>query len=215
MIHKLLQYIVWILVRSLVKSYKFKVQGLENIEKAKALNPKRSYIFSAWHGQVLCGMSYHAWTEPFLTLSSRSKDGDYAAYVAQKMNFVAIRGSSRKKNKDKGGKEAMMQYIDGLNAGTSAGITVDGPKGPYQECKIGIVVIAAKSGAPILPMICLPNSYWGFNSWDKFKVPKYFSTINVLFGEPIHIPAESTPEELETYRASVTAAMKKLEADFK
>ena len=215
MIHKLLQYLVWIIVRNLVKSYKFKVIGLENIEKAKVLNPKRSYVFSVWHGQVLSGMSYHAWTEPFLTLSSRSKDGDYAAYVAQKMNFVAIRGSSRKKNKDKGGKEAMMQYIDGLKAGMSAGITVDGPKGPYHECKIGIVVIAAQSGAPILPMICLPNSYWQFNSWDKFKVPKPFTTINILFGEPMLIPAESTPEQLENYRASVTAAMKKLEADFK
>ena len=215
MIHKLLQYIVWLIIGTLVKTYKFKAYGLENKEKAKAHHPKRAFIFSVWHGQVLSGMAYHAWTEPFLILASRSKDGDYAAYVAQKMNFIPVRGSSRKKNKDKGGKEAMVQYVEGLKAGNSAGITVDGPKGPNEDCKIGIVLIAQQSGAAILPTIGLPKSYWQFNSWDKFKIPKPFTTITILYGEPVTVPFESTPEELEAKRVEVTQAMKKLEADFK
>lgn len=215
MIHKFLQFIIWIIVRSLVKTYKFNVINLENREKTRALNPNRAFIFAVWHGQVLSAMSYHAWTEPFLILASRSKDGDYAAYVASKMNFVPVRGSSKKKNKDKGGKEAMLEFIAKLKLGTSAGLTVDGPKGPNQECKVGVVIMSKESRAAILPTVCLPNSYWQFNSWDKFKIPKPFTTINVIYGEPMLIPAEATPEEIESYRFQISDVMKKLEADFK
>lgn len=215
MLHKILQYLIWTIIRALVSTYKFKVVNLENKEKARGMNPNRAFIFAVWHGQVLSAMSYHAWTEPFLILASRSKDGDYAAFVAKKMNFVPVRGSSKKKNKDKGGKEALIEFIEKLKLGTSAGLTVDGPKGPNQECKVGAILMSKESQAAILPTVCLPNSYWQFNSWDKFKIPKPFTTINVIYGDPLLIPADATPEQVEAYRFEVSDVMKKLEADFK
>lgn len=215
MIHKLLQRIVWLIVKCLVSTYKHEIINLEYREKARAMNPSRSFLFAVWHGQVLSAMSYHAWTEPYLILASRSKDGDFAAFVGQKMNYVPVRGSSKKKNKDKGGKEAMFEYIAKLKAGTSGGITIDGPKGPNQVAKVGVVVIAKQSGAAILPTVSLPKSYWEFNSWDRFKIPKPFSTLRIIYGEPIKVPFESTPEEVEDYRIQLTEVMKKLEADFK
>lgn len=215
MIHQLLQYIVWLIVKALVSTYKHEVTNLEFREKARSMNPMRSFIFAVWHGQVLSAMSYHAWTEPYLILASRSKDGDYAAYVASKMNFVPVRGSSRKKNKDKGGKEALFEFIAKLKKGVSAGLTIDGPKGPNQVAKAGVIVMSQQSGAAILPAICLPKSYWQFNSWDKFKIPKPFTTIRVIYGEPMVIPSDATPEQIDGYRLQLTEDMKKLEADFK
>lgn len=155
-------------------------------------------------------MSGHAWTEPYLALSSRSKDGDYAAYVSEKMGFVAVRGSSKKKNIDKGGKEAIREYVEKLNLGISGGLTVDGPKGPRQVCKIGIVLMSQETGAPILPVVGIASSYWEFSSWDRFKIPKPFSKILMVYGEPILTPKNATAEDLEKVREQVTNSLKEL-----
>ena len=90
-------------------------------------------------------------------------------------------------------------------------MTVDGPKGPRQKCKIGIVLMAQETGAPILPVVGLASSYWEFNSWDRFKVPRPFSKIKMIYGEPILVPANSTPEQLESISEQVTHALKELE----
>jgi lysophospholipid acyltransferase (LPLAT)-like uncharacterized protein len=157
MLHSLLKRLIWIAIRSLVSTYRITVLGREFKEKAQSLNSKSSFIFAVWHEQVVSVMTGHAWSEPYLALSSRSKDGDYAAYVSEKMGFVAVRGSSKKKNVDKGGKEALREYIEKLSQGISGGLTVDGPKGPRQKCKIGIVLMSQESGAPILPVVGLQN----------------------------------------------------------
>ncbi len=157
-------------------------------------------------------MSGHAWTSPYLALSSRSKDGDYAAYVSEKMGFVAVRGSSKKKGVDKGGKEVLQEYITKLGEGISGGLTVDGPKGPRQKCKIGAVLMSFESGAPILPVIGLANSYWEFNSWDRFKLPRPFAKIHMIYGAPIIISPESTPEDLERACDLVTNSLIELES---
>ncbi|MBA2403226.1 MAG: lysophospholipid acyltransferase family protein [Bdellovibrionales bacterium] len=197
-------------MRSLIATYRIEVRGQEQREKAKKLNPKGSFVFAVWHEQVVSVLSAHAWTQPYLALSSRSKDGDYAAFVSEKMGFVAVRGSSRKRNVDKGGKEAIQEYVAKLNQGISGGLTVDGPKGPRQKCKVGAVLIAQQTGAPILPVVGIANRYWEFNSWDKFKIPKPFANIVMLYGEPVVVEADASPERIEQICNQVSEDLKNL-----
>lgn len=206
--HTLLQHIIWFFIKALICTYKMEIRGTEHRDKARKMHPKGSFIFALWHEQVIAVMNGHAFTEPYLALASKSKDGDYAAFVAKKMGFVPVRGSSRKKNrKDKGGSEALIEYVINLRNGTSGGLTVDGPKGPRHQCKPGIVVMSQKSGAPILPVAAVAKSYWEFNSWDKFKVPKPFTKIIMTYGEPIlvdaEIPSEKIPEICEQVNQSL------------
>jgi lysophospholipid acyltransferase (LPLAT)-like uncharacterized protein len=212
-LHVCLKNVLWFVIKALVSTYNIDVRGKEHAEKAKSLNPNGSFVFAVWHEQVVSVMSGHAWTEPYLTLSSRSKDGDYAAHVAEKMGFVAVRGSSRKRNKDKGGKEAIQEYVVKINQGISGGLTVDGPKGPRQQCKPGAAIIASQTGAPILPVVGIANRYWEFNSWDKFKIPKPFAKIVMLYGTPIQVPASASQEQILEVCNQVTQALKKLEKD--
>ena len=212
MLHKILQRVLWLFIRTLISTYKLEIQGKENYDKAVAMNPDKSLIFTLWHEDVVSGMVNHAWTKPFAVLSSKSKDGDYAAYISKKMGFTPVRGSSRKKNKDKGGSEAIQLFVTNLKAGNSIGLTVDGPKGPRQVCKIGAALVAQKTGAPILPMIGKSSSHWVFNSWDQFKLPKPFAKLTVVYAEPIMVPASATPEELEGYCQKVGDSMKRLAA---
>lgn len=208
--HKLLQNLVWLVIRLLISTYKTEVRGLEHREKAKKLSPNGSFIFVMWHEQVISCMNGHRNTEPYLALASRSKDGDYAAFVARKMGFTPVRGSSNKKRQDKGGKEAMAIYVDKLKEGISGGITVDGPKGPRHKCKPGAVVMAKLTGASILPVVGVAARYWEFNSWDKFKIPKPFSKIILCYGAPIQIEADASDERVNQICEEVNQALIKL-----
>jgi len=209
-LHELLKRIIWLIIKALVSTYRVTITGVEYREAASKVHPKGSFIFAVWHEQVVSVMYGHAWTKPYLALSSRSKDGDYAAFVSEKMGFVAVRGSSKKKNVDKGGKEVLKEYISKLGEGISGGLTVDGPKGPRQKCKIGAVIMSQESGAPILPVVGIASSYWEFNSWDKFKIPKPFSKIHMVYGAPILVGKDSTPEELQMSCDLVTDSLVKL-----
>jgi lysophospholipid acyltransferase (LPLAT)-like uncharacterized protein len=179
--------------------------------KARTLSPHGSFVFAVWHEQVVSALCGHAWTEPYLTLTSRSKDGDYAAFVSKKLGFVSVRGSSKRRNKDKGGKEAIQEYVTKMNQGVSGGITVDGPKGPRQKCKAGIVLISMQTQSPILPVVGIASNYWEFNSWDKFKIPKPFAKIILQYGEPIQINQDASPEQVEEVCELVSNALKELE----
>lgn len=210
--HLFLQHILWYIVKMLFYSYRIEIKGIGNRENAKKLNPKGAFIFAVWHEQVVSVLRGHAWTEPYLALSSRSRDGDYAAFVSEKMGFVAVRGSSKNRRKEnKGGKEALQEYVTKMNLGQSGGITVDGPKGPRQKCKVGVVLIAQQTGAAVLPVIGLANRYWEFNSWDKFKIPKPFAKIVMTYGEPILVPSDATPERITEISDYVSEVLKKLE----
>lgn len=198
MVTTILKTFIWFLIRSLIATYRFHFFQTENKDKAIKINPNGSYLMAIWHEHVLGIMAAHAWTEPLLALASRSKDGDYAAYVAKKLGFTPVRGSSKKKGKDKGGKEALQIYIEGLSKGLRGGLTVDGPKGPRRECKPGVAIIAKETRAPILPTASHFHSCWEFNkSWDKFKIPKPFSRIDIIYGEPITVPSSATNEEID------------------
>lgn len=211
LIHSLLQNVLWLIIKSLVKSYRIEVRNDHFRQEAQTMGPHKTFVFALWHEQVLAVMSGQAWTEPYLALASRSKDGDYAAYVAKKLGFTPVRGSSRNRRGEKGGKEALIEYISNLKAGKSGGITVDGPKGPRHKCKPGVVFIAQQTGSPILPIAGFASSYWEFNTWDRMKIPKPFAKIVVVYGSPISVSAQSDEQMIASACEQVEKSLLDLE----
>ncbi|MFZ4713351.1 MAG: lysophospholipid acyltransferase family protein [Bacteriovoracaceae bacterium] len=198
MFHYLLKRAIYLFVKSLMITYRYKWTGMDHRQMAIAAHPKGSFIVPVWHGQVFGILTAHAGTAPFLVMASRSKDGDFAAYVSEKFGFIPVRGSSRKGTVDKGGKEAMELYVEKLKVGNLGGITVDGPKGPAFVCKPGIVIIASKAQCMILPISASCSQSFRFQkSWDKFQIPLPFSRILLSHAAPIPVPANANPEEIE------------------
>lgn len=196
MIHLLLQHLVWFIVRSLMLTWRYEKVGLENLEKARRAHPQGAFLQAFWHEHLLAYSTAQAWSGPFLGMVSRSKDGDYAAFLLKKMGFTAVRGSSRKRGKDKGGQAAMEHFVTELLKGASGGLTVDGPKGPRHVCKPGIVIIASETGALIVPGTAVGRTYWEFKSWDRFKIPRPFTTVRVIYGEPVAVRPNLSQSEL-------------------
>ena len=86
---------------------------------------------------------------------------------------------------------------------------VDGPRGPRNHVNRGVAVLSERAGAPILPTLVLPSRRWFLaKTWDRFQVPKPFSRVSLIFGEPI-LPREG--EDGEALRLRVSRAMNALE----
>ncbi|MFN3822022.1 MAG: lysophospholipid acyltransferase family protein, partial [bacterium] len=75
-----------------------------------------------------------------------------------------------------------------LRAGRIVAIFPDGPTGPRHQLKEGVIQLAKRSGAPILPISYSARPAKIFNSWDQFMVMLPFSRGVLIIGEPITIP---------------------------
>ena len=138
-------------------------------------------------------------------LISTSRDGDLVAALIERSGYGTIRGSSSRK-----GVIALRQLVDALAVGSNVLFTPDGPRGPVYEASQGVVFLAKKTGAPIVPIHIEYSSYWRLKSWDRFFLPKPFANLRAIFGAPIQIGATPAPRDFENERMRLQNAMMNL-----
>lgn len=86
------------------------------------------------------------------------------------------------------GQEAAVRLVDFLKEGCSTVMMPDGPAGPPKVLKKGVLHMALQSGIPIVPLrILTPRQIVLKNTWEGKRVPLPFSTIRVVYGEPISV----------------------------
>jgi lysophospholipid acyltransferase (LPLAT)-like uncharacterized protein len=129
---------------------------------------------------------------------SRSRGGDLIADVCRRLNFRPVRGSSFR-----GGREALAAMITELSVHPVAVHALDGPGGLRGVIKPGLIRMDQLSGAPIIPVYISVNRAWVLGSWDRFLIPKPFSTVRVRWDKPIAVPAELDDALFETIRLDV------------
>ena len=100
------------------------------------------------------------------------------AFKYLEMNVIL--GSSMK-----GGMQAFRKMIKCIQNGESIAITPDGPKGPKETVKEGIIKLAQITGIPIVPLVWstkkfkLINSLLFCNTFSLFKRCLYFWKTNI------------------------------------
>ncbi|CAN5530056.1 lysophospholipid acyltransferase family protein [soil metagenome] len=167
--------------------------------------PMPRYIGALWHNRLL--LLPHV-IRRFLpqrhgaALISASRDGALLADLVQRFGFDVVRGSSSRK-----GVTAMLQLADVMANGRDAVITPDGPRGPAYEIGPGIVFLAQKAAAAVVPINMEYSSYWRLRSWDRFVLPRPFSTVRVIFGVPHVVRATTSDEEFESERIRLQDAL--------
>jgi lysophospholipid acyltransferase (LPLAT)-like uncharacterized protein len=169
---------------------------------------RQPVIFAIWHNRLL--MLPRVFDPVFPTrqsfgLISASRDGDFIATFIERSGYGTIRGSSSRK-----GVLALRQLVDTLAADGNVLLTPDGPRGPVYQASPGIVFLAQKSGAPIVPIHMEYSSCWRMKSWDRFVVPRPFAKLRAIFGAPVHIPPLKDSEEFERERLRLQNAMMSL-----
>jgi hypothetical protein len=150
---------------------------------------KQNYVLAFWHGTMLLPWFLHR-DDGFAALTSKSKDGDLLAKQLKHWKYKVVRGSS-----SKGGDVALGIMVDLAKNGYSVSITPDGPRGPEFEFKAGAVIIAKKSGVPVVLMGIGIKSKKKLKSWDKFQIPDPFSSVKVIYSDPVYVDANLSYDE--------------------
>ena len=152
-------------------------------------------IVAFWHGRLLM-MPFAYRGERVTILISQHRDGEYIARIARWLGFSVVRGSATR-----GGAVAFKQLIQALRDGWHVGITPDGPKGPRQRVKSGVIELARLTGMPILPVAFGAWPRTLLKSWDHFLVPHPFGRAVYVWGEPLYVPAEADTVAVEKFQS--------------
>jgi lysophospholipid acyltransferase (LPLAT)-like uncharacterized protein len=99
-----------------------------------------------------------------------------------------------------------------MRAGCPAAFTIDGPRGPRYVAKMGAVLLAKKTGNPVLPFSIAAERFWeAAKSWDRPQIPKPFSRASVFIGAPIDVPADADEALLNAKRDELQASLDELD----
>jgi lysophospholipid acyltransferase (LPLAT)-like uncharacterized protein len=161
----------------------------------------RPVVFVLWHGRLLSG-TYHQRGKGLVALISEHRDGEYIARVVERWGYGTVRGSSTR-----GGTRALRGLVHQLRAGRSVVVTPDGPRGPREQLKPGALLIAQMAGAPVIPVATGADRAWWIEGWDRFQIPKPFSRVRIVYGEPIEVPRRTTSAEIDALGARVEEAL--------
>lgn len=145
----------------------------------------RPYVYAILHAQQ---MSFILFSDdrPVAAMVSASKDGDALVPLCRVRGVVPVRGSSRKRGKDKGGKKALTELIEHVKTRGPALLAVDGPRGPRNTVHWGITKLAFETDAFIVIAGVFPASRkLLLRSWDRTQLPRPFTTLHGRFGPPI------------------------------
>lgn len=171
-------------------------------------NPEiKPCIYAMWHAHQCC---IHGIKDKgnLNVLISRSVDGEIIARVVEKWGFKTVRGSKGKK----GAVEATMKLIERLKHNECAAMMVDGPRGPVEVVKDGVIKIAKMSGAPIIPTYWYSEDFTLLKlpSWDKFRYPFGYTRLLNLYAEPIYVDANNSDEQDEEARLKLQQSLEDL-----
>jgi len=158
----------------------------------------QAFIYAFWHESLLAPAKIRTRVRVMI---SQSADGELIAQVCRHLGLGTVRGSPKR-----GGAQAILELLrDGERSHWA--ITPDGPNGPRRQLKSGIVLLASHSGLPIVPLGVGFTRAWRAPSWDRFAVPRPFSTVVGVLGEPLAVPSDLDGDGIEYHRRRVEEAL--------
>ncbi len=121
------------------------------------------------------------------TMTSTSKDGQLIDFVIRKFGGETSKGSSTR-----GAVSALKGLIRLVKGGFNSSMAVDGPKGPIYQVKPGVFELAKLTNATIVPVGIASSSFFVFEkAWNKARLPKPFSRIEIYFSKPLDLNFEN------------------------
>jgi lysophospholipid acyltransferase (LPLAT)-like uncharacterized protein len=185
-----------------------RIRFVDKEHEDQFLRAGRPIIFAGLHEGLLY-LPFHFRDRDGVVMVSASRDGDLIADTMARFGLRAARGSSTR-----GGRtalDAMIREIRG-HPGCSAGIIVDGPRGPACVAKLGAVTLARETGLPIVPGAWAAHPAVHNPSWDRTIMPLPFARLVVAFEEAMFVPPDATFEQMERLRDELTRRLERARA---
>jgi len=178
---------------------------IEDRGKIRELVLSERLIGALWHNRLLLlpfAIRRFVPQRKGAALISASRDGAWLAKLVRRFGFEVVRGSSSRK-----GASAMLQLADVIAAGQDVVITPDGPRGPAYRPGGGIILLAQKTGAGVVPLNFEYSSCWRLRSWDRFVLPRPFAEVRFILGGRRVVLLTTSEEEFERERERLKSAM--------
>jgi len=179
-------------------TWRVKWEGSDNLAEAKKISDKVLYAF--WHSRLI-GLCYAHRFQQVGIMVSKSFDGEWISRLVTKIGYQVYRGSA-----SRDGSAGLLEMLKNMPGGDLA-LTVDGPRGPAEKVKYGVITLAAKAGLPIVPITILAKRAWRLKTWDRFMLPKPFSTITVLRGPHMTIPPDINKDDFKSFKVKIEKAI--------
>jgi lysophospholipid acyltransferase (LPLAT)-like uncharacterized protein len=143
------------------------------------------FILAFWH-RHLAMMPYVYRGSGVYVLTSRSRDGELMARTLERFGVGTVRGSS-----SRGGAMGLRGLLQIAARGADIAFTPDGPRGPAGEVKPGVLLAAAMSGLPLVPVAYAATRFRRLGTWDRMEIPLPFSRLEYVIGEPMAVERHS------------------------
>ena len=174
-------------------------------QKSNVINNKDQYIFCCWHNRLFLGPHLLPRNRIINALQSSHSDGMITSIAFKYLGMNVILGSSMK-----GGMQAFRKMVKCIKNGESIAITPDGPKGPKETVKEGVIKLAQITGIPIVPLVWSTKKFKIIDSWDNFVIPFPYSKGIYTFGKPIYVDKKISENNFEILRLEVESEIKRL-----
>jgi len=141
-------------------------------------------IYALWHSHVFFVPLFRTFERRAVSvLLSAHRDAQIVGVAARLRGIRLVFGSSTR-----GGARAYLQLLSVLQGGQSVVMTPDGPKGPAERVKSGVIRLAQQSGCAIVPVALASSRLHRLKSWDRSLLPLPFSKAVFELGAPLYCP---------------------------
>ena len=194
---------VYSLIRLLGPTLRYEVLGWHHAEKVHASGKR--IIWAFWHRVILPIVWWHR-HKGVVVMNTTAFDGQWTRKVIEWLGFGTAQGSS-----SRGGLRGLAVMARRLEQGVDCAFTIDGPRGPRYVAKPGPVMLARKSGCPVMVFhIGVDRGKTFTKTWDHFLLPAPFARAVILFAPPIYVRADAGPEMLEAKHAEMQRELERV-----
>lgn len=162
--------------------------------------PAGPCIFACLHRDILPAILHVRPARPVLMVSS-SPDGDILVRTLGERDFGFVRGSG-----EEHGGRAFLALCRLVEEGRSAGLAVDGPKGPFGQVRDGVILLARRTGRPIVPLRAQVRGAVSLDTWDRTVVPLPLGRVRMVAGAPLCVARDADESETARVRGILQAS---------
>lgn len=182
--------LVYSVIRILGPTLRYEVLGWHNAEDVYV--SRKQCIWAFWH-RVIIPIAWWRRNHGVVVMNTTAFDGQWTRKVIEWLGFGTAQGSS-----SRGGLRGLAVMAKRLAEGFDCGFTIDGPRGPRYVAKPGPVMLARKTGCPVMVFHIGVNRGKTFEkTWDHFLLPMPFAKTVILFAPPIYVAADANADVME------------------
>ena len=194
---------VYAVIRTLGPTLRYEVLGWKHAEAVHASGKR--IIWAFWHRIIVPIVWWHR-NKGVVVMNTTAFDGQWTRKVIEWLGFGTAQGSS-----SRGGLRGLAVMARRLAEGRDCAFTIDGPRGPRYVAKPGPVMLARKSGCPVMVFhIGVDRGKTFTKTWDHFLLPMPFARAVILFAPPIWVPEDANSEMLEEKHAEMQKELERV-----